>query len=95
MAIFSPTAKPATLVTGTLVEPAGIVITGPSGRGCHSVVLLPAAVPMLAILRVSTPEPVSMSIVSPTFMPVVLLTWMVVSPARAGTASPELERPSR
>ena len=36
-----------------------------------------------------------MSIVSPTDMPVVLLTWMVVSPARAGTASPELERPSR
>ena len=41
-------------MTGTLVEPAGIVITGPSGRGCHNVVLLPAAVPMLAILRVST-----------------------------------------
>ena len=95
MAIFSPTTKPATLVTGTLVEPAGIVITGPSGRGCHSVVLLPAAVPMLAILRVSTLEPVSMVIVSPTDMPVVLLTWMVASPARAGTASPELERPSR
>ncbi len=39
MAIFSPTTKPATLVTGTLVEPTGIVITGPSGSGCHSVVL--------------------------------------------------------
>ena len=43
MAIFSPTAKPATLVTGTVVEPAGIVITGPSGKGCHNVVALPAA----------------------------------------------------
>ena len=65
MAIFSPTSKPATLVTGTLVEPAGIVITGPSGSGCHSVVGLPAAVPTLAILRVSAPAPVSMAIVSP------------------------------
>jgi len=55
MAIFSPTANPEMLVTGTLVEPAGIVITGPSGRGCHSVVLLLAAVPDasdLARLRV-------------------------------------------
>src|ERR1035437_10122444 len=76
MPIFWPTSKPATLVTGTLVEPTGIVITGPSGRGCHKVVLLPAAVPMLAILRVSTLEPVSISIVSPTFIPAVLLTWM-------------------
>src|SRR5450759_2183221 len=99
MAIFSSTAKPDTLVTGTLIAPAGILITGPSGRGCHSVVLLPAAVPTLTILRVSALdeelEPVSMPIVSPTDMPVVLLTWMVLSPARAGTASPELERPSR
>ena len=80
--------KPDTLVTGTLVEPAGIVITGPSGRGCHSVVWLLAAVPRFAILRVSALEPVSMLTVSPTDMPVVLLTWMVVSPARAGTAKP-------
>ena len=58
-------------------------------------VLLPAAVPMLAILRVSTLEPVSMRMVSPAVMPAVLLTLMVVSPERAGTASPELERPSR
>ena len=72
-----------------------MVMTGPSGRGCHSVVLVPAAVPTLAILRVSTAEPVSISIVSPTFMPVVLLTWMVVSPFCAGTASPELARPNR
>src|ERR1039458_4465290 len=92
MAIFSPTTKPDELVTGTLVEPIGIVITGPSGRGCHTVVALLASVPTLAILRVSTLEPVSMRSVSPTDMPVVLLTWIVVSPARAGTASPELER---
>ena len=94
MAIFCPTMKPATLATGTLVEPAGIVITGPSGRGCQSVVLLLASDPTLTTLRVSAPEPVSMAIVSPAFMPVVLLTWMVASPARAGAASPELERPS-
>ncbi len=55
----------------------------------------PAAVPMAAILRVSTLEPVSMVMVSPTDMPAVLRTWMVVSPARAGTARPELERPRR
>src|ERR1035437_5732982 len=95
MAIFSPATKPFTLVTGTLIAPAGILTTGPSGRGCHSVVLLLAAVPTLPILRVSTPEPVSMLIVSPTDMLVVLLTWMVLSPARAGTASPEVERPRR
>ena len=34
-------------------------------------------------------------IVSPAEMPAVLLTWMAVSPAREGKASPELERPSR
>ncbi len=51
MPIFWPTTKSATLATGTFVEPAGIVITGPSGRGCHSVVLLLAAVPMLKTLR--------------------------------------------
>ena len=39
MAIFWPTLKPDVLVTGTLVEPAGIVMTGPSGSGCHSGVL--------------------------------------------------------
>ena len=72
-----------------------MVMTGPSGTGCHTVVLLLAAVPRVAILRVSALEPVSMLTVSPTDMPVVLLTWMVVSPLRAGTASPELERPSR
>ena len=71
------------------------VITGPSGKGCHSVVLLPAADPTAAILRVSTAEPVSKVIVSPTVIPAVLLTWMVVSPARAGTARPEVDRPSR
>ncbi len=31
--------NPDVLVTGTLVEPAGIVMTGPSGSGCHSGVL--------------------------------------------------------
>ena len=72
MAIFWPTAKPEVLATGTLVEPAGMVITGPSGRGCHSVVRSPAAVPMLAILRVSFSAPVPMPIVSPTFMPLML-----------------------
>ena len=34
-------------------------------------------------------------IVSPAFIPSVLLTWMVVSPALAWTARPEFERPSR
>src|SRR6187399_1867394 len=72
--IFSPTVNPATLVTGILVEPAGIVSTGPSGTGCHDVVGLPAAVPMLTIVRVSAPAPVSMLIVSPADMPAVLLT---------------------
>ena len=61
-------------MTGTLVEPAGIVITGPSGNGCHSVVLFAAGVPMPAIVRVSALEPVSMTIESPTVMPVVDLT---------------------
>ena len=88
---FWPTVKPFVLVTGTLVEPAGIVITGPSGSGCHSVVLPEAAVPRLAILRDSP----STSIVSPAVMPVVLRTLIVVSPALAGAASPELDRPSR
>ena len=71
------------------------MITGPSGRGSHNVVAAPAAVPRLAILRVSLPEPVSISIVSPTLMPVMLLTWMVMSPFRAGAASPELASPRR
>ena len=31
--------KPELLVTGTLVERTGIVMTGPSGSGCHSGVL--------------------------------------------------------
>ncbi len=74
MAIFWPTSKLETLSTGRFVEPGGIVMIGPSGRGCHSVVWLLAAVPILAILRVSTLEPVSMVIVSPTDMPVTLLT---------------------
>ena len=65
---------------------------GHSHRG--GVVWLLAAVPMLAILRVSTPAPVSMMIESPTFIPVPLLTVMVVSPLCAAAASPELERPS-
>src|SRR6266516_1099732 len=52
MAIFWPTVKPDVLVTGTLVEPVGIVITGPSGRGCHSGVLALAAVPVLTIVAV-------------------------------------------
>ena len=51
-----------------------VSLTGPSGSGCHSVVLVLAAVPMLVILRVSTAEPVSISTVSPTFMSVVLRT---------------------
>ena len=39
MASFWPTVKPDVLVTGTLVEPAGTVMIGPSGSGCHSGVL--------------------------------------------------------
>src|SRR6516225_1798580 len=93
-AIFSPTTKPVAFVTGTLVDPAGIVITGPSGSGCQIVVALPAGVPTLTILRVSAPEPLSMLIESPTFRPAVLLTLMVVSPLRAGAASPDVDRPS-
>src|SRR4051794_32137569 len=87
---FWPTVKPPVPATGTLVEPAGTVITGPSGSGCQSVVLPLAAVPTPAIVRVSP----STSIVSPALMPVVLRTLMVLSPALAGAASPELERPS-
>jgi len=49
MAIFWPTVKPDVLVTGTLVEPAGIAMTGPSGSGCHSGVLAVAAVPFPAL----------------------------------------------
>src|ERR1039457_4638489 len=95
MAIFSPTTTPDAFVTGTLVEPMGMVIAGPSGTGCHTVVLLLAAVPTLAILRVSTLEPVSMLIASPAAMPVVLLTLMVVSPGCEEPASRELEKQSR
>jgi len=87
--------KPDTLVTGTLVEAAGIVITGPSGRGCHSVVLLLAAVPTLAILCVSALEPVPIATVSPAFIPVVFLTYSVDSPTCAGAARPEFDSPSR
>ena len=58
-------------------------------------VAISAAVPIAAILRVSAPAPESMPIVSPAFMPAMLLTWMAASPARAGTTRPELERPSR
>src|SRR5438874_2162013 len=39
MASFWPTVKPEVLVTGTLVAPAGTVMIGPSGSGCHSGVL--------------------------------------------------------
>ena len=95
MPIFSPTAKPATLVTGTLVEPTGIVITGPSGRGCHSVVVLPAAVPSWRSCGSPRRRRCRCRSYRRRSCRSVLLTWMVVSPLRAGTASPELERPSR
>jgi hypothetical protein len=78
-----------------LVDPAGIVITDSSGRDCHNVVWLLAGVPRLEILRVSTLAPVPMLIVSPTDIPSVFLIWMTLSPARAETASPELESPNR
>ena len=48
---FWPAVKPVVLATGTVVEPAGTVMTGPSGSGCHSVVAPDAAVPTVAILR--------------------------------------------
>ena len=35
------------------------------------------------------------SVDGPTDMPVVFLTWIVVSPLRAGAARPEFDRPSR
>src|SRR4051812_22359492 len=89
MPIFCPTAKPVMLATGRLVEPTGIVI-GPSGCGCQSVVLAVAAVPTLAILRDSP----STSIVSPAVMPATLRTLIVLSPAPAGAARPEFDRPS-
>ena len=91
MAIFCPTSKPAALVTGRLVEPAGIVIHGPVDTGTNSVVMGAAGVPTLTITRVSP----SMSIFWPCAKPAVLLTLMVVSPGFVGAASPELERPSR
>jgi hypothetical protein len=91
---FWPAANPLVSVTGTLREPAGIVMYGPSGSGCHSGVLLLAGVPTLAILRVSAPAPVSLCTVSPALRPVVLRTLRVVSPALAGAASPEVDRPS-
>jgi len=53
-----------------LVEPAGIVITDRRERLPHRRIGA-AAVPTLTIFRVSTPEPVSMLIESPAFMPVV------------------------
>src|SRR5215475_4834807 len=114
MASFWPTVKPDVLLTGTLVEPAGTVMIGPSGTGCHSGVLalggltivalrpLPdessAVAPELvtrAIVRVSAAEPVPIWTCWPGAMPVELLMLMVLSPAPAGIASPELERPSR
>ena len=91
MPIFWPTAKPVAFVTGRLVEPAGIVSHGPVETGMNTVVIAVAAVPTLAIVRVSP----SMSIFWPAAKPVVLLTLIVVAPALAGAASPELERPSR
>ena len=81
-------------MTGTFVEPAGIVITGPSGSGCHSVVLSAAGIPRLAIVRVSEAAPASITIESPALIPVVLVTLIVLSPLRAAAASPELESPS-
>src|SRR6478735_300665 len=93
--IFSPIAKPATLVTGRLADATGTVRTGPSGTGCHTVVGVPAGEPMLTTFRVSSPAPVPMVIVSPADMPVVLLTRITASPARAGAASPEFDSPRR
>ena len=61
MAILSPALKPDVLVTGTLVEPAGIVMTGPSGSGCHSGVLT-FPTPMIVPLR---PLPDESSAVAP------------------------------
>src|ERR1700754_3457981 len=87
-ASFWPAVKPVVLVTGTLVEPAGTVI-GPSGSGCQSVVEPVAAVPMALILCASP----SMLTVSPTVMPVIERTLIVLSPALAGAERPELERP--
>ena len=91
MPIFWPISKPVALVTGRLVEPAGMVSHGPVDTGSNSVVMAVAAVPTLSILRVSP----SISICWPAAKPVVLLTLIVVAPALTGAANPELERPSR
>ena len=64
-----PTSKPVAFVTGRLVEPAGIVIHGPVDTGTNTVVMAVAAVPTLAIVRVSP----SMSIFWPAAKPAVLL----------------------
>src|SRR5262249_29587073 len=114
MASFWPTVKPDVLLTGTLVEPAGTVMIGPSGTGCHSGVLalgglaivalrpLPgessAGAPGLgarAVGRGSAAGPVASWTRLPGAMPVEVLMVMVLSPAPAGIASPELKRPSR
>ena len=44
MAIFWPTAKCAAEVTGMLVDPTGISMPWPPGRGCQTVVGVPAGV---------------------------------------------------
>ena len=91
MPIFWPTSKPSALVTGRLVEPAGIVSQGPVETGIKTVVMAVAAVPTLAIVRVSP----SISIFWPASKPLVLRTLMVVAPGLAGAASPELARPEQ
>src|SRR5689334_4649987 len=91
MPIFSPTVKPAAFATGKLVEPTGIVSHGPVETGANTVVIAVAAVPTFLMTRVSP----SILICCPLANPVVLLTGMLVAPARAGADSPEFERPSR
>jgi hypothetical protein len=89
MPIFWPTSNPAAFTTGTLVDPAGIVIHGPVETGANTVVIAVAAVPTLAIVRTSP----STSIFWPSAKPVVLLTYAVVAPAVTGDASPEPASP--
>ena len=91
MPIFWPTSKPVVLVTGRLVDPAGIVSHGPVDTGMNTVVRAEAAVPMLAIVWFSP----SMLIFCPTSKPEMLRTLIVVAPFVAGADKPEPERPSR
>ena len=79
------------VLTGTLVEPTGIVIHGPVETGANTVVIAVAAVPTSLMTRVSP----SISICCPVASPAVFLTLMLVAPARAGADSPEFERPRR